>query len=236
MSFRKHIPNAITCLNLLSGCAAILVAIEYRSLPLAASFIILGAVFDFFDGMAARLLNVKSPIGADLDSLADVVSFGVAPAVCLYIALSGALAPSLHFAAYGAFLLAAFAALRLAKFNNDTRQTTSFIGLPVPANALFWIAYVDLCFSNGGLLRGLPLLFITLLLIFIFSFLMVSELPMLSLKVKSISWRDNKWQYILVMTSAFFVTVWGLGGFAPAIIVYILMAFFLKGKDSVKDM
>ena len=140
--FTKYIPNTVTCLNLFSGCIACVMAFEARY-ELAFIFIILSAVFDFFDGMLARLLNAHSPIGKDLDSLADDISFGAAPAFIIF-----SLFKEMHYPAniefiapympYAAFLIAVFSGLRLAKFNNDTRQTTSFIGLPVPANALFW--------------------------------------------------------------------------------------------------
>ncbi|WP_373775849.1 CDP-diacylglycerol--serine O-phosphatidyltransferase [Porphyromonas loveana] len=230
MQIRKHIPNIVTCLNLLAGCAAIIAAIEYGDLRWAAGFIVLAAVFDFFDGMLARLLKVQSPIGADLDSLADVVSFGVAPAMSLYVALSGWVEPY-GIATYGVFVLAAFAAVRLAKFNNDTRQSTSFIGLPVPANALFWIAYFYLCgLTEEPVITGLPLLALTLVLVCLFSYLMVCELPMLALKMKSMAWRGNEWRYILVIASAVFVALWNIGGFAPAIILYVLMALVARKR------
>ncbi len=139
---KKHIPNTITCCNLVSGCIAIVSAIN-GSPELALLWIIIGAVFDFFDGMSARLLGVSSPIGKELDSLADVVTFGVAPSTIIFHQLSVMVYPefltSLHeYIPYCAFIMAAFSALRLAKFNLDERQTTSFIGLPTPANALFW--------------------------------------------------------------------------------------------------
>ena len=139
---KKHIPNTITCCNLISGCAATVFAI-YGVPELALSLIILGAVFDFFDGMSARLLHVSSEIGKELDSLADVVTFGVAPSSILYwylgmIDYPAFLEPMREVVPFFAYVLAAFSALRLAKFNLDTRQTTSFIGLPTPADALFW--------------------------------------------------------------------------------------------------
>ena len=143
MNIAKYVPNTITCFNLVSGCAASVAALE-GNLLLAALLVILAAVFDFFDGFAARLMHAYSPIGKDLDSLADVVSFGVAPGMVVYWVLTQ-LAPSLpfgpanEFVPYWAFIIPAFSALRLAKFNIDERQTTSFIGLPVPAHALFWV-------------------------------------------------------------------------------------------------
>ena len=143
---KKHIPNTITCGNLVSGCIAITFAL-YGNPSMALLWIVVGAVFDFFDGMTARLLHVSSPIGKELDSLADVVTFGVAPSAMLFFQLGIMEYPSVlesyrNVLPYCAFLMAAFSALRLAKFNLDERQTTSFIGLPTPANALFWGALI----------------------------------------------------------------------------------------------
>ena len=140
----RHIPNTVTCLNLFSGCIASVMAFEAKY-ELAIGFIILSAVFDFFDGMLARLLDAKSPIGKDLDSLADDISFGIAPALMVFSLFKEVHYPEMlmgikDFMPYTAFLIAVFSALRLAKFNIDTRQTSSFIGLPVPANALFWVS------------------------------------------------------------------------------------------------
>ncbi|MDR1698827.1 MAG: CDP-diacylglycerol--serine O-phosphatidyltransferase, partial [Prevotellaceae bacterium] len=129
----KQIPNTITCLNLLAGCMACVVAF-YGEYGLAAYVIALAAVFDFADGFAARFLNAYSPLGKELDSLADMVSFGLAPAIMLF----SFLAQHDFLLALVAFLLTIFSALRLAKFNIDKRQTDSFIGLPTPANAFFW--------------------------------------------------------------------------------------------------
>ena len=139
---KRYIPNSLTCCNLISGCVA--TAFAFGSNPKTALLlIVIGAIFDFFDGMSARLLGVSSPIGKELDSLADVVTFGVAPATIVFSELCvldypALLEPLSKILPFFAFVMAAFSALRLAKFNLDTRQTTSFIGLPTPANALFW--------------------------------------------------------------------------------------------------
>ncbi len=143
---KNNIPNTVTCLNLFSGCIACVMAFEARY-DLALLFIVLSAVFDFFDGMLARILNAHSIIGKDLDSLADDVSFGVAPSLIVFSLFKEMYYPAnMEFLApylpYAAFLISVFSALRLAKFNNDTRQTSSFVGLPVPANALFWGSFV----------------------------------------------------------------------------------------------
>ena len=140
MSIKKHIPNTITCCNLISGCIATSFAFG-GSPKLALLWIIIGAMFDFFDGMSARLLHVSSPIGKELDSLADDVTFGVAPATIVFSQLYVMEYPSFleslrPVLPYAAFIIAAFSALRLAKFNLDERQSTSFIGVPTPANAL----------------------------------------------------------------------------------------------------
>ena len=141
-NIKKVIPNTLTSCNLISGCIATGFAFQ-GDVRMALMFIILGAAFDFFDGMSARLLHVSSPIGKELDSLADDVTFGVAPATIIFAHLKvmdypSALECCRPWLPYFAFVVAAFSALRLAKFNLDERQTTSFIGLPTPANALFW--------------------------------------------------------------------------------------------------
>mgnify|MGYP000981582205 FL=1 len=143
---KKHIPNILTLLNLFSGCIAIIMAFK-NDFEGVVIWVAIAALFDFFDGMAARILKAYSPLGKELDSLADVVSFGVAPAAALYILmnnyflLNGLPLIVSHYAPYLAFLIPMFAAYRLAKFNIDERQTTSFFGLPTPANGLFWISY-----------------------------------------------------------------------------------------------
>src|SRR5574344_207554 len=138
----RIIPNTITSCNLISGCIATSFAFGGRP-DMVLLCIIIGAVFDFFDGMSARLLKVSSPIGKELDSLADVVTFGVAPSTMIFFHLSTADLPSVLEPCRGilpflAYVMAAFSALRLAKFNLDERQTLGFIGMPTPANALFW--------------------------------------------------------------------------------------------------
>lgn len=225
-AIKKNIPNTITCLNLLSGCMAITYTFVEGPSLWVAFFIALAAVFDLFDGMVARILKVSSPIGADLDSLADVISFGLAPAAYLFSVIFSSY--SNFYIAFPVFLLAAFAAVRLAKFNNDERQHTSFIGLPVPANALFWIGFISLLeranlFSNMGLALILIYSFVVLM-----SYLMVSEVPMFSLKVKSVAFKGNESRYLLIIASAVLLIWLGVAGFAPAMILYILLSLFSK--------
>ena len=226
----RHIPNALTCMNLFSGCIACVMAF-HANFEMAMLFIVIGAVFDFFDGLAARLLHAYSNIGKDLDSLADDVSFGVAPALIVFSLFKEINYPDyLSFLAnwlpYSAFLIAIFSALRLAKFNNDTRQTTSFIGLPVPANALFWASLVAGC---KPIASYHPLL--TLALVCLFSWLLVSEIPMFSLKFKNLSWKDNKIAFIFVIISAILLITLKIAGFAAVIVWYILLSILTQKKQ-----
>lgn len=201
MNCKKHIPNTLTCCNLICGCMATTAAL-YHNMPLALIFIICGAAFDFCDGMAARLLHVSSPIGKELDSLADVVTFGVAPSAMLVMA-SGSMQCPLWMTEYliwfkfVGFVMAAFSALRLAKFNLDTRQTTSFIGLPTPANALFW---GSLIVGQGDWLIHIPNGFLWIVALeFVFCYLLIAELPLFALKFKNLSWKDNWIKYVFLL-------------------------------------
>ncbi|MDR2682350.1 MAG: CDP-diacylglycerol--serine O-phosphatidyltransferase [Dysgonamonadaceae bacterium] len=230
----KQIPNLITCLNLLAGSFACVMALKYDNYAGAFVFIAMAAVFDFLDGMAARLLKAYSPIGAELDSLADVVSFGLAPGCVVYAYLSG------YTNAAGfpllAFLLPVFSALRLAKFNIDTRQTTSFLGLPVPASGLFWsslipsIHWVAVYFSIYSVLTAVVILLIA------FCVLMVSELPMFSLKFKNLKWADNRWPFALIGLSIIILALFAafgmaLLGISVIILVYILLSVIKWGIE-----
>lgn len=196
MSIRKHIPNTVTCLNIVSGCVSIYFSFQ-GDFTSALYAIIAASVFDFLDGFAARALKAYSDIGKELDSLCDVVSFGVAPAVMMgsFMSLTGAFHPVMCFFP---LLISVFSALRLARFNLDTRQTENFIGLPVPANALFLcslLAYADWsdnAFTYLGNFWLLPLLTA------VFSYLLVSEMPFFSMKLRSLSWKDNKVRYIFL--------------------------------------
>jgi len=210
----KHIPNTITCMNLFSGCTASLMAIEGHLLS-AAVLIIIAAVFDFFDGLAARVLKAYSPMGKELDSIADMVSFGFAPGVIalgyLKIAILGdvhadfnpsELSNSQIALLLTAFIIPIFSALRLAKFNIDTRQTSSFIGVPTPANAMFWASFpIIFYYGNYPTIEnwlGNPIVII--ITIVFTSLLLVSEIPMFALKVKNLKWGDNQVRYLFLIT------------------------------------
>ena len=215
MNLIKHIPNTITCLNLFSGCMSIVAAIG-GDLRTAFIWIVGAAIFDFMDGFAARLLKAYSPMGKELDSLSDVVSFGVAPGMILYSLFSQAallmnLQGCLALLPFCAFVIPVFSGLRLAKFNIDERQTTSFIGLPVPAHALFW----------GSLAYSVQALT---------SYLLVSEIPMFSMKVKSVSWKGNECRYILLLAAILFIVFWGYLGIAGTIVLYFILSLFNRNK------
>jgi CDP-diacylglycerol--serine O-phosphatidyltransferase len=227
---KKHIPNTITCGNLVSGCIAITFAL-YGNPSMALLWIVVGAVFDFFDGMTARLLHVSSPIGKELDSLADVVTFGVAPSAMLFFQLGIMEYPSVlesyrNVLPYCAFLMAAFSALRLAKFNLDERQTTSFIGLPTPANALFWGALI--VGGSHWIEASKWMLPVVVLLMLVSCWLLVSEIPMFALKFKQWGWRGNEVKYIFVATSAILVAVFRIPGIALVIAWYVLLSAVLS--------
>ncbi len=228
----RNIPNTITCCNLISGCIAVSYAHAGQQ-TMALAFIILGAVFDFFDGMSARLLGVSSPIGKELDSLADVVTFGVAPATMVATLLWSMQYPSQmeglrSWLPYSAFLIAAFSALRLAKFNLDERQTTSFIGLPTPANALFWGSLIV-----GGGVRlermeyALPAI---LALILLSCWILISEIPMFALKFKQWGWRGNEVKYIFLLTCIPLLFFLRISAFAVIIAWYVILSGWVNRK------
>ncbi len=225
--FIKQIPNDITGLNLFSGCVSIVFAFQ-QNFEYSFYFIILAAVFDFFDGFAARLLKVSSDIGKELDSLSDVVSFGVAPSMMLFgffktidFEIIGSFS---KFIPYTAFIIPVFSALRLAKFNLDTRQSVSFIGLPTPANALFFASFVFLPNTQNLIHHPITIM----VLICLFSYLLISEIPMFSLKFKSWNIKDNMAKYLfLVYVVIILILINPLWVGAVAISGYILMNFVM---------
>lgn len=232
MSIKKHIPNTITCCNLICGCIATGFAFN-GDYPSAFLFIVLGAVFDFFDGFAARLLHVSSAIGKELDSLADDITFGFAPATIVFSMLRSLFAPNLDWIAYAAFLIAAFSALRLAKFNLDERQSMGFIGLPTPANALFWGA-LSLQLTQHGALLSIPaeLLAPAFLLGIVFScWILVSEVPMFALKFKHYGWKGNEVRYSFVAVSALMLALLGWGGFSAIVVLYVILSVLTQRKS-----
>ena len=230
----KHIPNTLTSCNLVSGCIAIVFALN-ANYTMALTFIVVGAVFDFFDGMSARLLGVSSPIGKELDSLADVVTFGVAPSSMIYTLLltlsKSGWNEALAFAVpYVAFVMAAFSALRLAKFNLDERQTTSFIGLPTPANALFWGALIV---GNENVFdENSYYIYLLIILVFVSSWLLVAEISMFALKFKHWGWRDNKVKYVFLISCLPILLIFGISGISVIIAWYICLSFLTTKKNA----
>jgi CDP-diacylglycerol--serine O-phosphatidyltransferase len=213
---KKHIPNALTCANLLSGCIGVVFAFK-GDLSTAAYAVLISGIFDFFDGFVARALHVKSPIGKELDSLADMVSFGFLPGVVMYqlLAQSDFNSPYLP---YLGFLITIFSALRLAKFNIDTRQTEDFIGLNTPMNTLFIVSLPFIQRDHPALI-GSSLLLVALTVVM--SFLLVSEIRIFSLKFGSVDWKGNKIKFIFLIASAVLIALLKFAAIPFVLILYI---------------
>lgn len=221
---KSYIPNIITLCNLLSGCLALFFAFHLgdsygtlSGLHMCWIAIATAAVFDFCDGASARALKAYSPLGAELDSLSDLVSFGVAPAMMMLNIMeqNGAAMPLMM----AVLIIAVAGAVRLAKFNTDSEQTTTFKGLPIPANAIFWIgfaAWIERYIYPGDL----PVMVLALL----FSWLMVSNVKMFSLKFHNFDFRDNFRRYVLILATIIFLINWGVAGLMWAIALYIFIS------------
>jgi len=223
---KKHIPNFVTCLNLFSGCLGIVFAFQ-GNLTWASYAIVIAAILDFFDGMLARLLKAYSEIGKELDSLADVLSFGVLPSVIIYHLFALSPQPAIHstWLSFSAFVIAVFSALRLAKFNIDTRQSENFIGLPTPASALL-IASFPLIIAESNTYFADFILNTWFLLIFslTMSMLLVAEVPLISLKFKTLDLKKNMLRYILVITSVLLLLFFKFEAVPMIIMVYFMIS------------
>ena len=232
---KRHLPNAVTCLNLLCGCLA-LTNIFAGRLDVGAYFVAAAAAADFADGLLARALRVSSAIGKDLDSLADMVSFGVVPGAILasllsrYVVFGGNTDPIADWTwmPYAGFLVTIFSALRLAKFNNDTRQTNSFIGLPTPACTLV-VASLPLILAahtegptalTSLVLNPWALLALTGLL----SGLLVAELPLFALKFKNFGWADNRQRFVFLLSALAMVVVLRAAAVPLAVLLYVALS------------
>jgi CDP-diacylglycerol--serine O-phosphatidyltransferase len=223
---KRHLPNAVTCLNLLCGCLA-LTHIFAGRLEMGAYFVAFAALADFADGLLARALRVSSAIGKDLDSLADMVSFGVVPGAIFFELLQRAAGPGglPEWAPYLGFTVSIFSALRLAKFNNDTRQTTSFIGLPTPACTLVVASLpLILAFDQFGLapviLHPGLLLGLTALL----SGLLIAELPLFALKFKTLRWADNRRRFLFLLLAAGLLLALRAAAVPLVVLLYVLLS------------
>lgn len=236
---KKHIPNIITLFNLLSGTIAVMLAVEGR-LVLAGLFVLIGIFFDFFDGLVARILKVQSELGKQLDSLADMVTSGVVPGVIMYQLLKqssdiwneqGVLTTTLFIDGISylpliGLLITLATAYRLANFNIDERQTSSFIGLPTPANALFVLSlplilkYSNLEFANNLIHSTWFLIVVTLL----GSYIMNAEIPLFSLKFKDYSFKNNAIKYIFLVLAVLLLIFFHFVAIPIIIVLYVLFS------------
>lgn len=229
----RNIPNCVTLLNLLAGTMAIICAFQgegdlwgLKGWQWGAIFIGIGAVADFLDGFFARLLKAYSELGKELDSLCDLVSFGVAPAMLVFNMLGAS--DAISWLKWGILLVPLVAAFRLAKFNIDSRQTSCFIGMPVPANAIFWIGYCALV-SGGASFLLLPAVFFPLLVVE--AWLMVSQFKLMSLKFHDYSFKGlNIWRYLLIFVAVALVFMMGVSGFLWLIVFYVVLSLCVKVK------
>ena len=229
---KRHLPNAITCLNLLCGCLALTFIFStdagpLRGLEIGAYLVGLAALADFADGLVARALRVSSAIGKDLDSLADMVSFGVVPGAILMQLLQQATAGSSlpHWLPYVGFLVSIFSALRLAKFNNDTRQSDSFIGLPTPACTLV-VASLPLILTHDRFHLSAVLLnpWLLLGLAGLLSGLLVAELPLFALKFKSFGWAGNRRRFLFLALAVVLLLAWQAAAVPLVVLLYVLLS------------
>lgn len=233
----KHLPNALTLANLFCGCCALLYTLYWQP-QTAALFTAASFVFDYLDGMVARALRVSSPLGKELDSLADVVSFGVVPGAMLYQLLAGE--PSIGSAfgqsfvrveALPAFVLSAFSGLRLAKFNLDTRQTSYFLGLSTPACTVFVLgialaAHKDL-FGMGQIIGNQ---WVVYGIVAIFSMLLLSEIPMFGMKIKRFDWKSNRFNLVFLAVFALLIFFLRELALSAIIVCYIVLSIIFKRK------
>ena len=220
------VPNIITLCNLLCGCGSIVASLMFCNFRLALILIVASAVCDFFDGFTARLLRQYSDIGVQLDSLADMVSFGVAPSAMMYLFASQTFTiftlPDVvvNILVFVPFIMAAFSALRLAKFNIDDSQHDSFEGLPTPANAIFCASFVYAIVTD---VKAVELEWVALISI-VMSALLVSPIRMFSFKLKSLRWSANKLQYIFLLLSLVALLTLGLYSVPTIIVIYIVLS------------
>lgn len=224
----KNIPNSITCLNLVSGLLAVAAAFQGNGPMWGLSgyqwcwiFIGIAAVADFLDGFAARLLHAYSSLGKELDSLCDLVSFGVAPAMLMFNCMMDTGFQS--WTPWLAFIIPVCGALRLAKFNIDDRQTTSFIGLPIPANAIFWIGYSALAYYGTEFVCQW---YWFLLIVLVESWLMISPVRFFSLKFKTWGWKGNALKWMMIITAPVLMAIMGIPGLLWTIVAYTLYSLF----------
>ncbi len=237
---RSKIPNIITLLNLFCGCCALVCIFKLMFIP-AFIFLMVGGIADYTDGMVARALGVNSPFGKEIDSLADMVSFGVVPGAILYQLLSiswygtaGALEATIVWEALPGFLVSIFACWRLAKFNLDTRQSENFIGLPTPSATMFVCGLMLIYEQNSeGMREWILQPYFLYAVALAFSYLLISEIPMKGFKFKSFAWQGNEFRYIFVILSVLLLLVVKEIAFSVLILVYVIYSIitFVLKKD-----
>ncbi|MET0759891.1 MAG: CDP-alcohol phosphatidyltransferase family protein [Flavobacterium sp.] len=231
MNIKKHIPNLITLLNLFCGCIA-LVFVSKLDFEMAFYFVCLGIFLDFFDGFFARLFKVSSPLGLQLDSLADMVTSGVVPGYVMFMLLAGDYDPFSYpgmFPFLG-FIITLGSCYRLANFNIDTRQTDSFIGLPTPANALFILSLpLILSASESGFIQqGLSNQWVLLGITLLSAYILNAEIPLFSLKIKKFNFKDNALQMLFLMLSLLLLIFFSFLGVALTIIFYVILSIAMN--------
>jgi len=242
MKFKYYIPNALTVLNLVSGLVSITLIFRGNFL-MASVFIFVAALFDFLDGIAARILDARSEMGKQLDSLADVVSFGVAPGIMIFEILSvhcvgsGNILERFHITPYLALLIPVCSAIRLAKFNLDLRQENNFIGLPTPANAIFFASIPLIVFFQPNFFSLIRINFLadffynprvlTILAVF-FSYLLISDFKIFSMKFKDLKWKGNQVRYIFLVISLLLLIFFSMSAIPLIIFVYLLLSLFMQ--------
>lgn len=228
---RRNIPNAVTCLNVAAGFLSLVCSMHgqdamwgLRGYQWGWIFIGIAAVADFLDGFAARALHAYSTLGKELDSLCDLVSFGVAPAMAMFVCLES-VTPGC-WVKWAVVLIPVVGALRLAKFNVDTRQSVNFRGLPIPANAIFWIGYSAVCYANP---ESAASWYWVCAAVVALCWLMLSEVKLFSLKFKTWGWRGNTWRWILICTAPVLVFCMGVQGLMWLIVAYVCYGLFDGG-------
>ena len=233
---KKQIPNFLTCMNLFSGCIA-LVMVFRNHLEYTAYLILIAAFFDLLDGMVARKVGSNSEFGKQIDSLADMVSFGLVPGAVMFKLLQMSSLSELvpnemlrTFVQFVPFIITIFSALRLAKFNLDTRQTSSFIGLPTPANTLLIVSLPLILIQRPGQFDGLILNPVFILFVSMFlSYMLISEIPLFALKFKSLDLKANMYQYILIALAIVLIAIFSFVAIPMVVILYVLLSI-IKNK------
>lgn len=227
-TIKRNIPNTITCLNLASGVLACIYALRsdetfgtLHGYHVSFLLIAVAAIFDFCDGLSARLLGAVSAIGKELDSLSDSVSFGIAPSLLVFMLLETA-APN-SWIKYLAVIVAVCGVVRLARFNTDATQKVSFLGLPIPANAIFWIGFCAWQYEHMELLEGNNIWWLVALTV-VMSLMMVCRLRMFSLKIKNLSWSGNWHRFLIVGIAIIVIAIQGIPGMATTIVAYIILS------------